>query len=336
MKVAMYYNNKDIRIQEMPIPRIGDNEILVKVVASGICGSDVMEWYRIKKAPRVLGHEITGDIVEVGKNVKNYKAGKRVFVSHHVPCGTCKYCISNNHTCCKTLHNTNYDPGGFAEYIRVPEINVKNGVFILPNEISYEEGVFIEPLACVIRAQKKLQIKNNIVLVQGCGISGILHILLARISGAKYIIATDINRYRLNLAKKFGADKAIYSDKNLPEKIKKLYLPDIVIVCTGSYSALTQALQVVDEGGTILFFAPTDPQFQLSFPFNNFWWKQIKILSSYAASPFDIKEAIELLKTKRITAKEMITHRLSLENISRGFQIVKDAKRSLKVIINMT
>ena len=151
MKVAMYYNNKDVRLEEVPIPEIGSKELLVKVIASGICGSDVMQWYRIKKAPRVLGHEITGEIVKVGSEIKEYNVGERVFVSHHVPCNTCHYCLNGFHTVCNTLRTTNFDPGGFSEYIRVPEINVNRGVFRLPEDISFEEGVFIEPLACVLR-----------------------------------------------------------------------------------------------------------------------------------------------------------------------------------------
>ena len=111
MHVAMYYNNNDVRLEEMSMPEINDNELLVKVQASGICGSDVMEWYRIKKAPLVLGHEITGDIVQVGKNVEKYKVGDRIFVSHHVPCNTCRYCLDNQHTLCDILHSTNFYPG---------------------------------------------------------------------------------------------------------------------------------------------------------------------------------------------------------------------------------
>jgi L-iditol 2-dehydrogenase len=132
MKVAVYYNNQDIRIQERPKPKIGDGEILLKVKASGICGTDVMEWYRTKKAPRILGHETTGDIAEVGKGVIKFKAGQRVFVTHHVPCYECKYCLEGNHTACEVLHEGNYDPGGFSEFIRVPGINVEHGTFLLP------------------------------------------------------------------------------------------------------------------------------------------------------------------------------------------------------------
>ena len=197
MRVAMYYNNQDVRLEEIPTPQIGPGELLVKVLASGICGSDVMEWYRIKKAPLLLGHEIAGEIVKVGEGVNSYKTGDRVFVSHHIPCNTCHYCLSGYHTACETLHTTNYDPGGFAEYIRVPQLNVDRGVFLLPNEVSYEQGAFVEPLACVVRGQRVATLKPaQTVLILGSGISGLLHILLAHASGAGRVIATDVSEYR--------------------------------------------------------------------------------------------------------------------------------------------
>ncbi|MBI4647586.1 MAG: alcohol dehydrogenase catalytic domain-containing protein, partial [Bacteroidia bacterium] len=127
MKVAVYYKNSDIRIENIPVPEIGQGEILVKVFASGICGTDLMEWYRIKKAPRILGHEIAGEIVK--SKSKKFKIGQRVFVSHHVPCNKCKYCLDNNHTACPQLHAGNYDPGGYSEFVRVPKINVNTGTY---------------------------------------------------------------------------------------------------------------------------------------------------------------------------------------------------------------
>jgi len=188
MKVAMYYNNNDVRIEEMPIPTINEDELLVKVQASGICGSDVMEWYRLKKAPLVLGHEITGDIVKVGKNVKGFAVGDRVFVSHHVPCNNCFYCQKNQHTLCHTLHSTNFYPGGFAEFLKVPKINVKNGTFLLPKKVSYEEGAFIEPLACVVRGFQIAEMKpEQSILVIGCGQGRLaeMYIALAKKMGVK-------------------------------------------------------------------------------------------------------------------------------------------------------
>lgn len=337
MRVATYYNNNDVRIEEMPIPKINDEELLVKVKTSGICGSDVMEWYRIKKAPRVLGHEISGDIVKVGKNVKEYKIGDRVFISHHVPCDNCNLCLDNQHTLCDTLHSTNFDPGGFAEYLRVPKINVEKGVFILPKEISYEEGVFIEPLACVVRGISIADLKKDKnVLILGSGISGLLHIKMAKYLKSKNIIATDINKYRMKIAKKIGADKVINAKDNVPKLVKKYNngkLADFVVTCTGVPSAVEQAIQSVEMGGTILFFAPTQPLVKITFPLFDLWNKGVKMVSTYAGSPKDIETAIDLIKSKKITVTDMITHKIPLSETEKGFKLVAQAQNSIKVII---
>jgi len=334
----MYYNNKDIRIEDIPRPRIGPNELLVKSMACGICGSDVMEWYRIKEAPRVLGHEMTGEVVEVGENVKDFEVGDRVFVSHHVPCNECRYCLDGLHTVCATLHSTNIDPGGFSEFVRVPEINVKFGTFLLPDETSFEDGTFIEPLGCVIRGQRRANVKlGHTVLVIGSGISGLLHIQLARADGAERVIATDINEHRLNAAKKFGADEVINAQEDVPARTREVNegrLADRVIVCTGAVSAIDQALRSVDGGGTILFFAPTDPGIDISLPLNELWMNQITLTTTYAAAPADIKEAIESIRLCKLNVHDMITHRLGLAEVAKGFQLVTDAKESIKVIID--
>jgi L-iditol 2-dehydrogenase len=333
----MYYNNRDVRLEEMPTPQIGPGELLVKVMASGICGSDVMEWYRIKKAPLVLGHEITGEIVEVGEGVERYQVGDRVFVSHHIPCNTCRYCLNGQHTVCETLHTTNYDPGGFAEYLRVPRLNVDRGVFLLPDEVSYEEGAFIEPLACVVRGQRVARLQpGQTVLVLGSGISGLLHIALACALGAGRIVATDINEYRLNAAQHFGADAVIHAQEDVPARLRQANegrLADLVIVCTGAFSAFLQALQSVDRGGTVLFFAPTEPGVELPVPVNDFWRNGITLMPSYGNSPLDAVVAIELIRARRVPVGEMITHRLSLAETGLGFQLVAEAGESIKVII---
>ena len=337
MKVAMYYNNSDVRIEEMPIPEINDNELLVKVQASGICGSDVMEWYRIKKAPRVLGHEIAGDIVKVGKNAKKYKVGDRVFVSHHVPCNACRFCCNDQHTLCDTLHSTNFYPGGFAEYLRVPEINVDRGIFVLPKGMSYDEGVFIEPLACVVRGLQIAEMKpKQSVLIIGSGISGLLHIKLAKAWNAGRVIATDINDYRLKTAKKLGADAVIHAKEDVPEQVKKHNggrLADLVVICTGAISAVKQALQSVDRGGTILFFAPTEPDIEIPFPLFDLWNKGVKMISTYAGNPKDINMAIDLINSKKVEVADMITHKLPLLEAAAGFKLVAQAQNSIKVII---
>ena len=337
MLVAVYHNNNDIRIKDIPKPEIGSDEILLKVMASGICGTDVVEWYRLPKAPRVLGHEATGIIDEAGEKVTKYKVGDRVFVSHHVPCNKCRYCLKDSHTACETLHTTNYYPGGFSQYIRVPKINVETGVYKLSPSMSYEEGTFIEPLGCAVRGQRLANIhKDETILIIGSGMAGILHIQLAKLKGVQKIFAADINPDRLELAKKFGANHVIDAKGDLPQELKELNdgrVADKVIVCTGAEKAALTALECVDRGGTILFFAVPDPTTKIPIPITQFWRNETTIRTSYGAAPRDLEEALQILAQKKINVADMITHRLSLREIAAGFRLVAEAGKSLKVII---
>ncbi|MDP3733689.1 MAG: alcohol dehydrogenase catalytic domain-containing protein [Nanoarchaeota archaeon] len=341
MKVAVYHNNNDIRIEHREVPKINDNELLVRIKASGICGTDLMEWYRIQKGPRVLGHEISGDIVKAGKNVKNFKIGQRVFATHHVPCNECKYCSEGNHTACEALHNGNFEPGGFSEYVRVPEQNVKFGTFLLPDNVSYEEATFIEPLACVVRGQRIVNLKkNHNVLILGSGVSGLLNIQLAKLNGAK-ATATDISDYRLKKAIEFGADRVFHSDefdneineykKNFSKENFFLNKFDRIIICTGAMPAFQQAFKSVDRKGTILFFAI--PNKNIEMPTLDFWRNEITYTSSYGAAPNDLKESLKLILDGKINVKDMVTHKLPLDKIQEGFRIMADGKESLKVLI---
>ncbi|MFC2013185.1 zinc-dependent dehydrogenase [Chloroflexota bacterium] len=338
MRVAVWYNNRDVRIEEMLIPQIGSGELLIRVEASGICGSDVMEWYRLDRAPLVLGHEIGGQIAAVGKGVEHFKKGDRVSAAHHVPCNTCYYCLNGHHTICDTLRQTNFEPGGFAEYIRLPAINVDRGVFLLPDEVSYEEATFIEPLACILRAQRLAHMQpGNSVLIIGSGIAGLLHVQLARTLGARRVIATDINSYRLEAAQRFGADATIHAAEELPARLRQVnqgHLADVVIVCTGATSATAHALKSVERGGTILLFAPTSPGVTIPISINELFWRtDVTLTTSYASSPADYQTALELIRAGAIPVRQMITHRLGLMETGLGFQLVAEAKNSIKVII---
>ncbi|MFH1362789.1 MAG: zinc-dependent dehydrogenase [Candidatus Omnitrophota bacterium] len=337
MRVAVYYNNHDIKIKEQSKPQIGAGEFLLKVKASGICGSDFLEWYRIKKAPLVLGHEATGEIVEIGQGLKQYKVGDRVFVSHHVPCNSCRYCLNGNHTVCQTLHTTNYYPGGFSEYVRVPQINVERGTFLLPENVSFEEGTFIEPLGCVLRGQTMVNLKpDQSVLILGAGISGLLHLSLARSQGAGRVIITDINDYRLKIAKKIGADAVINAKEDVVENLRLANqgrLADLVIICTSALSAFSQAMKCVERAGTILCFASTEAGVEVPLPVADFWRNSIKIFHSYGASPQDLSRAIELLSSKKISVVDLISHRLSLNEAGSGFKLASEAKECIKVIL---
>jgi len=334
MKVAVYHSNDDIRIEERPEPRISDGEILIRMMASGICGTDVMQWYRIKKAPRILGHEVAGEIVSTGKGVKKFKKGDRVFVSHHVPCYTCHHCAQGNYTACESLHTGNYDPGGFSEFIRVPEQNVIYGTFLLPEEITFEDATMTEPLGCVVAGQNQIGLRENqSVLIIGSGVSGLLHIQLAKIKKAR-VIATDINEYRLNKALEFGADYVINARKYSVDKLRSINndkLADIVIVCTAAEQAIADAISSIDRKGKLLFFAV--PETDISIPALRFWRDEITVSFSYGAAPTDLLEALEMIDSNRVNVRKMITHRVPLSSIAQGFKLVSEAKNSLKVVV---
>ncbi len=334
----MYYSNNDVRLEDMAKPVIGEGEILVRIEASGICGSDVMEWYRIHRVPLVLGHEIAGTVAEVGNGVSRFKVGDRVAVAHHVPCGTCRYCKAGHETVCDTLRKTNFDPGGFCEYVRVPKINVEKGTFLLSDKMSFEDATFIEPLACVLRGQGQANFKpGGTVLVVGSGISGLLHIKLAKANGAGRIFATDIAGFRLDAAKRSGADHAINAKEFTPERMKELnggYLADLVIICASVQSAFEQGLRSVERGGTVLIFSAAGKDAPLPFTTNDIFWRnEVTITSSYAGSPQDHIEAMNKISFNKVKVCDMITHRFRLSQAGEGFKLVAEAKDSIKVII---
>jgi L-iditol 2-dehydrogenase len=339
MRVAMYYSNSDVRTQEMPVPDIGNDEVLIRVMASGICGSDVMEWYRKDKVPLVLGHEIAGVVEKMGAGVKGLRPNDRVAVSHHVPCGKCRYCMKGHETACETLRKTNFFPGGFAEFVRVPAINIeKGGVYPIPDNVSFEEATFIEPLACVVRGQRLAGVKKgDTVLVIGSGISGLLHIKYARALGATLIASTDLSEYRLDAAKRCGADHVFDARVYSPEKLKDInagYLADVVILCAGVKPAVAQALGSVARGGTVLFFAAAEKDLALPGSINEIFWRsEVTLTSSYAATPSEHLEAMRLISEGKVAVKDMITHRLALAQAQQGFGLVADAKDSIKVVI---
>lgn len=338
MRAGVYYNNNKVIVEEMPKPVINENEILIRVEACGICGSDIMEWYRIKKAPLVLGHELCGEVVEAGSQVTKFKKWDRVFSTHHVPCDTCPYCLRGHHTACSMFQNVNnHTPGGFSEYLKVSGRSLKTGTFVLPEEMSYEEGTFIEPLGTAVRCLRTAELKpGDTVLILGSGIIGLLIIKLARAMGAGRIIATDLSQERLQAARTFGAENVIGADQDIPAEIKKICggsLADKVILCTGALSAARQALGSADKGGIITFFAVPNPGQELSVDFNPFWRNDITIKTCYGAAPVDNIQALELIRSKALNVKEMITHTFPLKDIGQGFKMAAQGAGCLKVLI---
>ena len=322
----MYYSNSDVRVENMPAPTIRPGELLMRVFASGICGSDVMEWYRRDKVPLVLGHEVAGEVAEVGEGVSKFKPGDRIAATHHVPCNTCHFCLNNHHTICDTLlKGTSFHPGGFAEFIRIPAINVERGVFHIPESVSYEQASFMEPLACVLRGQRNAVLKaGQSVLVLGSGISGLLHVGLARALGAGLVIAADTIPFRLKKAEQMGADLVLNADERIMGSVREINrgrLADLVIICFEGFIPL--ALKAVERGGTVLFFAGASEEATIPAPINDIFWRtEITLTSSYAGSPYDCKTALELIRAGAVPVEKTVTHRLSMEEAPGGFRAV--------------
>ena len=333
MKVATWYNNKDIRIEEVPTPSPGPKEMLVRVMSCGICGSDIVEWYRLPRAPLVQGHEIGAEVVALGDSVNKYKVGDRVFIAPKVPCLKCYYCQNGHYPQCTEVKERL--PGGFAEYILVPEILVERGTYLLPENITCDQSTFIEPLACVVRAQRLARVKKGkSVMVIGCGMAGLLHVKLARAKGCK-IIAADMNKMKLDFASRMGADIIIDAANNISERLiaengKKA---DAVFLCASTDSAVEQTWQCVDKGGVIVLFAVPGPDKKVVVPVHDFWMKEITIITSYYCGPPDISEAMRLIESGEIVVEDLITHRLALTDIIKGFELVSDSRESIKVIM---
>jgi L-iditol 2-dehydrogenase len=347
MKAAVYYTNSDIRVEDVEDLSVGPGEIKVKIMACGVCGSDVMEWYRIKRAGRpggigAFGHECTGIIAEVGSKVDpKWKAGDRVVVTHHVACNTCNACIHGHTTACDTLQKTKFKNafGAYAEYVVLPEINVDRGILRLPESVSFEIGTFAEPLGSVLRGQQWAPTSDGrSVLIIGAGLTGLLHIQVARLNGAGFIAISDINPDRLKIAQKFGADATIFATEDVPKKFKALnggLGADTVIMTAPIPICVKQSLEAIGQGGTILFFAPTNPEIQSEINLWNLWQKEITITHSYGADFHNLSTALKWIQYKKINVTDMITHVLPLKETVEGFLLTAQPRDgSLKVIIH--
>ncbi|NYT20876.1 MAG: alcohol dehydrogenase catalytic domain-containing protein [Methanomicrobiales archaeon] len=347
MKAAVYYSNRDIRIEDVDDLSVEPGEIKVRIMACGVCGSDVMEWYRIKRAGRpggigAFGHECTGIIAEVGSDVDpKWSVGDRVVMTHHVPCNTCNACIRGHTTACDTLHTTKFKHayGAFAEYVVLPEINVDRGCLRLPDPVSFDAGTFVEPLGCVVRGQHMAPTSDGrSVLILGAGITGLLHTQMARLNGAGFIAVSNPSPERLEIARKFGADATISAREDVPAKFKELnggVGADTVIMAAPVPICVKQSLDAVGPGGTILFFAPTNPEIQSEINLWNLWQNEITITHSYAADFHNLSTALKLIQYKRVNVTDMITHVFPLQKTAEGFLLTERHRDgSLKVIIH--
>jgi len=334
----VYYSQRDIRIEEIPIPKISEDEALIEMKACGVCGSDLMEWYLESRAPLVLGHEPAGVIVKKGGKVHDFEVGGRVFVHHHVACLTCHYCRHGDYTLCKQFHETNIKPGGFAEYFVVPKPNLHIDTLRIPESISFEEATLIEPIGCCLRALMKcgLQLGDSVAII-GAGATGIIHIALAKILGAKKIIASDLLDYRLAMAKKFGANVCVNPKGEDFAEIVKAETDgrgvDVTVVTAPSLEAYKAGLTTCRKGGKLCVFAPTEPDKHLQTSPKELFFSEVQIIPSYSTSHLETRLALELLESGRINAKGLITHRFSLAETAKAFRTALECRESLKVVV---
>lgn len=339
MKAACYYDIGDIRCEEMERPRIGRGEILIRVRVCGLCGTDVSKMReRSVPVPAVLGHEVAGDIAELGEGVEEFEVGERIVVTHHVPCFVCNYCRHGNYSQCESFKRMNIIPGGFAEYIRVLPPGVEKSTFKIPDNLSYEEACFTETVACCLRGIERCGIKaGDRVMIVGAGVVGLLHLQLAKLFGAGRIIVADLVDFRLDVASRIGADITINIDK---EKAGKRVDEgtdscgaDVVIVAVGSVDALGAAFNFVSKGGKILFFAECPRDSILKLDPNLVYHSEVTLLGSYSSTPLEQRTALQLIESGKIKVKGLITHRRKLDKMAEAVSLAMEGKESLKIII---
>ena len=341
MKAAFFYGKEDIRLHEINIPNIKEDEILIEIRACGICGSDVRSYYKgvegRYKIPLILGHEVSGQVFKIGGKIDNFAIGDRVAVAPIYGCGKCSFCLSGQENLCKEVmvFGCNLD-GAFAEYMKIPVRAIQRGALVkIPDELSDEEAALIEPFSCCLHGVLRANVRpGDTILVIGAGPIGLAHTKLLRLLGASYIIASDVVDSRLEVAKKFGADMTINPQReDSLAKIKELTEDkgaDAVIVAVGNPEAITQGLKMVRRGGTVVLFGGCPPNTVVQVDPNFIHYSDTVIVGSIDATMDEFRRAASLVSA--IDVKPFITHRFPLESIKDAMEMSK-SREALKVVI---
>lgn len=339
MRAVQYWTNNDIRLVDLPIPTIGPGELLVRIAACGVCGSDVMEWYMRPRAPLFIGHEPVGVVVEVGAGVTEFAVGDRVFIHHHVPCGDCHACRSGRETLCAQFHATKLDPAGLAEYVRVPAPQVAKDVLHLPPSMTWAQATLIEPVACSVRLLRYVSIRSDaVVAVIGCGFNGLVLTRLAVHAGAAAVVAYDLLPFRRERALMLGATAAI--DPTTQDSVEELVKlcgrkADVVLVAAGNVGAVRQAFALAGDGATILLFAPPPRGQALDVDLGELFFHEWTLTASYSCGPDDTRRALDLIRSGVIAAEQLVTHQFSLAEAAAAITLTAQPNNSLKCVINV-
>jgi L-iditol 2-dehydrogenase len=331
MRQALIVGPERFEVVTAPRPRLeGDSEILVQTVACGICSGDLMPWYLARKVGTVLGHEVVGRAIAVGRSVTLIRPGDLVFLHHHAPCGNCPECRRGAFVHCPTWRSSRLDPGGAAEFIRVPAIIVRNDTFPV-NDLSAEQAVFIEPLGCSLKALKRLPSLEGLSgVVVGCGVMGLLNLAAARALGAGRLVAVEPDAVRRARAPASGADAAL-----TPEEADRQLqnTADFVVIGPGVSAVIRQALAYVRPGGTALLFTPTPAGVATDLDLHDLYFREVSLVPSYSCGPDDTRQAYALLRDGRVRVEALVTHRFPLERVQQAYDTARRGGSALKVLL---
>ena len=319
--LSVLINNSITKIVNTEIPICGENEVIINMKMCGLCGTDIEKINGNYKASGItLGHEPVGIIHKKGKNVRDFKIGERVFVHHHVPCYKCHHCLNNSETMCNQYRKTNIEPGGFSEFFKVPQINiVNNGILKLPKHVSFENAMFIEPMACCIRALNKIKVKkNNSYYISGLGSIGLMFLKLLRLEGVEKIFVNDIKNEKLKYAQKTEKCIPINALDNkeidiINQETNNIGV-DVAIVATGNMNAIIKSLEVLRKGGKILIFGIPAINSILKYDISKLVTNEISIITSNAATEKDTNLALEYLSNNKISLEDFITHKYNIKD----------------------
>ena len=343
MKAIVLHAPNDFRTEYIDKPIVGDNELLIKVKSTAICGTDmrILTGKKTKgvRYPSVIGHEICGKIAKVGKNITNWQEGDRVAVANVVPCHSCHSCLTGRENACLNRKAIGYEfNGGFAEYVLVPSIVLEsNNLVKLPNDISYEEGALIEPLSCCIRGLKNAGTKfGDIVLIVGAGPIGLMHMQLSKLAGAKTVIVSEPIESRREKAKKLGADIVV---NPMEEDLKSIVMKetdglgvDVIVMAIGVPPLVNDILKLCCKGGTVNLFAGFAGTGETKIEVNTIHYNEIKVNGSTAYQRQDYLEAAKMVIEHKINLKEIVTHKFNLDDFDKAYEVCKSGE-GLKVVI---
>jgi L-iditol 2-dehydrogenase len=336
MKAVRVESDGSVSVVDVDVPQIGPGEALMRTRASGICGSDLLDWYVRRKAGTILGHEVAGEIVAVGKGVGHFEPGDRIVPHHHAPCLSCDACRQGRYVHCRQWRGSTLDPGGMAEMVRIPAENLDADTQRIPESVSDEEASFTEPLATIVKAFRRARFESGqSVLVVGLGTAGQLALRLARASGALRIVGADRVVSRRKLAQESGAAETLEVGQGPPEVGALLGSRrfDLVLVSPGKAEIARAWLEAVAPGGTLLLFTMSAPEDTLTLSPHDLYFREVSLVPSYSCGPDDTRQALQLISSGRVPVGDLVTHRFPIVRARDAFARAKDPEGSLKVIL---